>query len=135
MGEGVRDTLRSPRAAAVLLVGILAAHDHFSIPAIAPLAWNLVIILSLVFLRGLFEGRNQIYAYAIGVLLGTIVQLAMVLPEMPNADSRLKEPSRPSAARSSVVDAHREPCPSQAPDGMAISRVDVLVRLVADHKR
>jgi putative peptidoglycan lipid II flippase len=34
----------------------------------------------MVALRGLFEGRDQIYAYAIGVLAGTLVQLLMVLP-------------------------------------------------------
>ena len=34
-----------------LVVGILNAYEHFSIPAIAPLVWNVVIIGSLVFLR------------------------------------------------------------------------------------
>jgi putative peptidoglycan lipid II flippase len=63
-----------------LVVGILNAYDHFTIPAIAPLIWNLVIIGSLVFLRGLFEGPEQIYAYAIGVVAGTLVQFAMALP-------------------------------------------------------
>ena len=63
-----------------LVVGILSAHDHFSVPAIAPVVWNLVIIAGMVGLRGLFEGRNEIYAYAIGVLLGTLVQLLMVIP-------------------------------------------------------
>ncbi len=63
-----------------LVVGILSAYDHFSVPAIAPLVWNVVIIAGLVGLRGLFDGRAQIYAYAIGVLAGTLVQLALVLP-------------------------------------------------------
>ena len=63
-----------------LVVGVLNAYDHFSIPAIAPLVWNVVIIGCLVFLRGLFEGPEEIYAYAIGVLAGTIVQFAMALP-------------------------------------------------------
>jgi len=63
-----------------LVVGILNAYDHFTIPAIAPLVWNFVIIAALVGLRGLFEGPEQIYAYAIGVLLGTVVQFAMALP-------------------------------------------------------
>jgi putative peptidoglycan lipid II flippase len=63
-----------------LVVGILSAYDHFSVPAIAPLVWNLIIIAGLVALRGLFDGRDQIYAYAVGVLVGTIVQLAMVVP-------------------------------------------------------
>ncbi len=73
-----------------LLVGILNAYDHFSIPAIAPLVWNLVIIGSLVALRPLFEGDEQIYAYAIGVLLGTIVQLLMVIPVLGRIDFRLR---------------------------------------------
>lgn len=63
-----------------LVVGILNAHDHFSVPAIAPLAWNLVIIAALVGLTPLFEGDDRLYAYAIGVVAGTIVQFGMALP-------------------------------------------------------
>src|SRR4051812_43247858 len=63
-----------------LVVGILNAQDHFTIPAIAPLVWNIAIIGSLLALKGLFDGRNEIYAYAIGVLIGTVVQFAMALP-------------------------------------------------------
>ncbi len=63
-----------------LLVGMLNAHDHFAIPAISPLVWNLVIIAALVFLTPLFEGDDQIYAYAIGVLLGHGVPVRHVLP-------------------------------------------------------
>jgi putative peptidoglycan lipid II flippase len=62
-----------------LVVGVLNAHDHFSVPALAPVVWNLVIIVALVALRGSFEGEEQIYAYAIGVLVGTVVQLLMSL--------------------------------------------------------
>ena len=43
-----------------LVVGILNAHDHFSIPAIAPLVWNVAIIAGLVGLRGLFDGRETL---------------------------------------------------------------------------
>ena len=42
-----------------LVVGILNAHDHFAIPAIAPLVWNLVIIAALVGLTPLFDGPNR----------------------------------------------------------------------------
>jgi putative peptidoglycan lipid II flippase len=66
-----------------LVVGILNAYEHFSIPAIAPLVWNVVIIVVLVVARPFFEGPDQLYAYAAGVLLGTIVQLAMALPVLP----------------------------------------------------
>jgi putative peptidoglycan lipid II flippase len=63
-----------------LLVGVLNAHDHFAIPAISPLVWNLVIIAALVVLTPLFEGPDQLYAYAIGVLAGTACQFAMAFP-------------------------------------------------------
>jgi putative peptidoglycan lipid II flippase len=69
-----------------LLVGILNAYDHFTIPALAPLVWNMVIIAVLVVLRPLFEGPDQMYAYAIGVLAGTVVQLAMCLPVLRRLD-------------------------------------------------
>lgn len=72
-----------------MLVGVLNAYHHFSVPAIAPLVWNVVIIGSLVALKPLFEGDDQIYAYAIGVLLGTIVQLLMVIPVLGRIDFRL----------------------------------------------
>ena len=65
-----------------LVVGILNVHDHFAIPAIAPLVWNLVIIAGMVGLAPLFEGDNQLYAYAIGVVAGTLVQLLMMLPTL-----------------------------------------------------
>ncbi|WP_259311568.1 murein biosynthesis integral membrane protein MurJ [Capillimicrobium parvum] len=63
-----------------LVVGILNAYDHFTIPAIAPLVWNVVIIVLLVILRPAFSGDDQLYAYAIGVLIATIVQFAMCVP-------------------------------------------------------
>jgi putative peptidoglycan lipid II flippase len=63
-----------------LVVGILNAYDHFTIPAISPVVWNAVIILGLIATKPLFEGPNELYAYAIGVLAGTVVQFAMCLP-------------------------------------------------------
>jgi putative peptidoglycan lipid II flippase len=63
-----------------LIVGILNAYDHFSIPALAPLVWNVVIIVLLVVLKPFFHGGNQLYAYAIGVLIATGVQFAMCVP-------------------------------------------------------
>jgi putative peptidoglycan lipid II flippase len=63
-----------------LLVGMLNAHDHFAIPAISPLVWNLVIIACLVALTPALEGDDQVYAYAIGVLAGTAAQFAMAFP-------------------------------------------------------
>jgi len=73
-----------------LVVGILNAYEHFTIPAIAPLVWNLVIIGSLVFLRPAFSGDHEIYAYAVGVLGGTIVQLAMSQPPLRHIDFKFQ---------------------------------------------
>ena len=73
-----------------LLVGIVNSYHHFTIPALAPLVWNVVIIGALIALRPMFSGDDQIYAYAIGVLLGTVVQLLMVIPVLAKIDFRLK---------------------------------------------
>src|SRR4051812_49315278 len=73
-----------------LLVGILNAYDHFTIPALSPLAWNLVIIIGMVGLRPLFTGDDELYAYAIGVLAGTVVQFAMALPPLRRVGFDLK---------------------------------------------
>jgi putative peptidoglycan lipid II flippase len=63
-----------------VVVGMLNSFGHFSVPALAPLAWNVVIIAALVVLVPLFPEEDEIYAYAIGVLLGTIVQLVLPMP-------------------------------------------------------
>src|SRR3954453_16930775 len=66
-----------------LVVGILNSYEHFAIPAIAPLVWNVVIVVVLVVARPFFHGDDQLYAYAIGVLLGTVIQLLMSLAVLP----------------------------------------------------
>lgn len=65
-----------------LVVGVLNAYNEFTIPALAPLVWNFVIIGLLVVLKPHFHGPDQLYAYAIGVLAGTAVQLLMCLPTL-----------------------------------------------------
>jgi putative peptidoglycan lipid II flippase len=73
-----------------LVVGVLNAYDHFTVPAVAPVVWNLVIIACLVGLKPLFHGDEQLYAYAIGVLAGTVVQFAMALPVLRRVGFELK---------------------------------------------
>ena len=63
-----------------LVVGMLNSFEHFSVPALAPVAWNLVIIAALVGLVPVFPEDDKIYAYAIGILLGTVVQFLLPLP-------------------------------------------------------
>jgi putative peptidoglycan lipid II flippase len=67
-----------------VVVGILNSYDRFGAFAISPLFWNLTIIATLVFLIPLFHGQDRIYAYAIGILAGTVVQLAIVGIDLRN---------------------------------------------------
>ena len=82
-----------------LLVGILQSYEHFTIPAISPAVWNIVIIVLLVVLRPHFHGGvkepdgvegDQLYAYAIAILAATFVQLLMVFGALARIDFRLQ---------------------------------------------
>ena len=72
-----------------LLVGILQSYDEFTIPALAPAVWNLVILVGLVVLHSHFHGDNKVYAYAIAWLVATVVQFAMVAWALRRIDFRL----------------------------------------------
>jgi putative peptidoglycan lipid II flippase len=67
-----------------VVVGILNSYDRFGAFAISPLFWNLTIILVLVVLEPRFHGQNRIYAYAIGILIGTLVQLLIPVFDLRN---------------------------------------------------
>jgi putative peptidoglycan lipid II flippase len=73
-----------------LFVGILQSYDEFTIPAIAPAVWNLVILVLLVVLHTKFHGDKQLYAYAIAWLVATVVQLGMVASGLKKIDFRLQ---------------------------------------------
>ena len=57
-----------------VVTGILNSYDIFGVPAVAPVAWNAIIVGALV----LFA--HDIRAYAAGVLVATIVQFLIPLP-------------------------------------------------------
>jgi putative peptidoglycan lipid II flippase len=73
-----------------LVVGILNSYERFAVFALAPLAWNIVIIAVLVGLAPAFPEEDQIYAYAIGVVAGTVVQLAILCWDLRNTPFRLQ---------------------------------------------
>ncbi|HTW43125.1 MAG TPA: murein biosynthesis integral membrane protein MurJ [Solirubrobacteraceae bacterium] len=73
-----------------LLVGVLQTYDHFTIPAISPAVWNGVIIALLVVLAPHFHGEDEIYAFAIGVLAATVVQLLLAFGALSRIDFRLR---------------------------------------------
>jgi len=70
-----------------VFMGILNTLDQFTLPALAPIVWNVVIIGSLVFywLRYGAPGSGAVdyrgfYALAWGVMLGTVAELAIQVP-------------------------------------------------------
>ena len=63
-----------------VVVGMLNSFDHFSVPALAPAVWNGIIVAALVGLVPVLPEGKKIYAYAIGVLVGTVVQFLLPLP-------------------------------------------------------
>lgn len=72
-------------AVAGLVISVLNSFEHFTLPALAPIAWNLLIVLAMV----LFAGDYGIYALAGGVVAGTVVQLLIILPALKGRGGRL----------------------------------------------
>jgi putative peptidoglycan lipid II flippase len=77
-----------------ILVAVLQSYDHFTIPAISPAVWNVVILILLVILRphyrGGYEDGNQLHAYAIAILVATFVQLLLAAAALGRIDFRLQ---------------------------------------------
>jgi putative peptidoglycan lipid II flippase len=74
-----------------IVVGILNSYDEFSIPALTPIAWNLVIIAGLVFGVPRVDGTDhKLYVYAASILIGTIVQFLLPLPWLRGRDGHLQ---------------------------------------------
>ncbi|HEX3831884.1 MAG TPA: murein biosynthesis integral membrane protein MurJ [Solirubrobacteraceae bacterium] len=72
-----------------LFVGILQSYDEFSIPALAPAVWNVVIVVLMVILHSHFHGENAVYSYAIAWLVATVVQFLLIAWAMRRTEFRL----------------------------------------------
>src|SRR5436189_321095 len=72
-----------------MVVGVLNSYNRFGAFAISPFFWNVAIIVVLVAVAPLFHGQNRIYAYAIGVLVGTVIQLAIPTWDLRHTPFRL----------------------------------------------
>jgi putative peptidoglycan lipid II flippase len=73
-----------------IVVGILNSYDHFTVPALTPVAWNAVILLGLAL--GVPEASSKsskLYIYAASILVATIVQFLLPLPWLRGRDDRL----------------------------------------------
>jgi putative peptidoglycan lipid II flippase len=73
-----------------IVVGILNSYDRFGAFAISPFFWNVTIIVVLVLVAPAFHGNNRIYAYAIGILVGTLVQLLIPAFDLRNTPFRFE---------------------------------------------
>src|SRR6185437_11845517 len=70
-----------------IIVGILNAYDHFTVPALTPVAWNLVIILGLVLgVPAASSEDTQLYIYAgliiVSTLIGTLFASRLIDPDL-----------------------------------------------------
>ena len=64
-----------------VIVGILNSYDHFTVPAISPIFWNIAIIVGLVL--GVPQAQTmstKLYVYAFSILIATVIQVFLPLP-------------------------------------------------------
>jgi len=74
-----------------VIVGILNSYEKFTVPALTPIAWNLVIIVGVVLgvpHAATEEGKLMVYAGSI--VLGTLVQVLLPLPWLAGLDGQLR---------------------------------------------
>jgi putative peptidoglycan lipid II flippase len=74
-----------------IVVGILNSYDHFTVPALSPIAWNLVILAGLALgVENSHQRPTRLYYYAVAILVATIVQFLLPLPWLRGRDDRLR---------------------------------------------
>jgi putative peptidoglycan lipid II flippase len=74
-----------------VIVGILNSYEHFTVPALSPILWNLAIIVGLVVGVPLAESETtELYVYAGSVLVGTVIQVLLPVPWLLGLDGRLR---------------------------------------------
>jgi putative peptidoglycan lipid II flippase len=65
-----------------VVVGILNTHDHFTVPALSPVFWNIAIVVGLAI--GVQHGNEptsrDLYVYAVAVLVATVIQVLLPFP-------------------------------------------------------
>jgi putative peptidoglycan lipid II flippase len=74
-----------------IVVGILNSYEHFSIPALTPVFWNLAIIVGLVVgVPRADSSDSKLYVYAVSILVGTVIQVLLPIPWLRGRDDRLR---------------------------------------------
>ena len=74
-----------------VVIGILNTHEHFSVPALSPVFWNLAIIAGLVIGVPRADSIDaQLYVYAVSIVIGTVIQFLLPLPWLRGRGGRLQ---------------------------------------------
>jgi putative peptidoglycan lipid II flippase len=74
-----------------IVVGILNSYDHFTVPALSPVLWNLVIVLGLALgVTHVHTESRKLYVYAAAILVATVAQFLLPLPWLRGRDGRLQ---------------------------------------------
>src|SRR6185437_1801519 len=74
-----------------IVVGILNSYDHFTVPALSPVFWNVAIILGLALGVPHVSGESaKLYIYAASILVATLIQVFLPLPWLRGRDDRLR---------------------------------------------
>ncbi len=74
-----------------VIVGILNSYEHFSVPALTPVFWNLAIIIGLVI--GVPQADSEsgrLYVYAAAIVVGTVIQVLLPIPWLRGRDGTLR---------------------------------------------
>lgn len=61
-----------------IVMGVLNSYNKFFVPSISPVVWNFVIIGSIM----IFSGEIGIFALAVGLVVATVIQFLMQLPDV-----------------------------------------------------
>jgi putative peptidoglycan lipid II flippase len=74
-----------------IVVGILNSYDHFTVPALTPVVWNIAIIAGLLIGVPRADGIDaKLYVYAFSILIATVIQFLLPLPWLRGRDGRLQ---------------------------------------------
>jgi putative peptidoglycan lipid II flippase len=74
-----------------IVVGILNSYEHFSVPALTPVFWNLAIIVGLIVgVPRTDSTTDGLYVYAGSILVGTVIQVLLPLPWLRGRDGQLR---------------------------------------------
>src|SRR5204863_4166841 len=74
-----------------IVVGILNSYEHFSVPALTPVFWNLAIIAGLAIGVPRADSVDaKLYVYAVAIVVGTVIQVLLPLPWLRGRDDRLR---------------------------------------------